>query len=195
MQGRDVQNQFPDFLYTHGFTDTTAFTADSDYANVYDRGKDPRSVYAEFQDRRTHLAVLNVQYLLPRLPGAVLGLKGKYIDDHDGRIKSNPSDDYHGKSYLGLVTLTLQPTNELKTLLGYEYSQWNEAKREGSEQDGFTDSRTRRHTAHAGLTYAFGGALLGYTLEYFHKNLYRVAPLVDMKWNVWRAKATIEAAW
>jgi len=195
MQGRDVKNQFPDFLYTNGFTDTTAFTADSDYANVYDRGKDPRSVYAEFQDRRTHLAVLNVQYLLPRLPGAVLGLKGKYIDDHDGRIRSNPNDDYHGKSWLGMATLTLQPTNELKTLLGYEYSRWKEDKRNGSETLGFTDSKTYRHTAHVGMTYAFGGALFGYTLEYFHKDLLRVRPLVDMKWNVWRAKATFEAAW
>ena len=27
-QGRDMNNQYPDFLYTNGFTDTTAFTAD-----------------------------------------------------------------------------------------------------------------------------------------------------------------------
>ncbi|MBL0275906.1 MAG: hypothetical protein IPQ24_07340, partial [Anaeromyxobacter sp.] len=75
-QGRDTLNQYPDFLYTHGFTDTTAFTADADYANVYDRGRDPRSVYTEFQDRQTHIAVVNVQYLVPDSPGAVLALKG-----------------------------------------------------------------------------------------------------------------------
>jgi hypothetical protein len=38
MQNRDTKNQFPDFLYTHGFTDVAAYTSDSDYANVHDRG-------------------------------------------------------------------------------------------------------------------------------------------------------------
>jgi hypothetical protein len=46
----------------------------------------------------------------------------------------------------------------------------------------------------AGFAYAFGGVLFSYTLQYFHKNLYRTAPLYDMLWNVWRSKATIEVA-
>src|SRR5262249_22763788 len=45
MQNRDTKHEYPDFLYTHGFTDVEAYTADQDYANVFDRGKDPRSVY------------------------------------------------------------------------------------------------------------------------------------------------------
>lgn len=195
-QNRDVTNQYPDFLYTHGFTDTTAFTADADYANVHDRGKDPRSVYTEFQDRRTHIAVLGGQMLLPALPRAVLSAKAKYVDDRDERRSDRADDDYHGRAVLGFASLSLQPTNELKTTIGYEYTLWIEDKRNGSQSAGFFDAETRRHTARAGLSYAFGGALLTYTLEYFRKDLLRdPVAYFDMKWNVWRSKATFEVAW
>ena len=195
MQNRDVKNQYPDFLYTNGFTDPASFTADQDYANVYDRGKDPRSVYAQWQDRRTHIVVLNAQYLLPRLPGAVLNLKAKYINDQDKRQLDNPADNYVGKEYLGFASITLQPTNELKTALGYELTYWTEAKRNGSETGGFYDANTRRHTVRAGLSYAFGGALLSYTLEYFHKDQFRDArAYFNQRWNVWRSKGTVEVA-
>ena len=209
MQGRDTKNQYPDFLYTHGFTDTTAFSADSDYANVYDRGKDPRSVYDRFQDRWTQLVVLNAQYLIPKLPGAVLNLKGKYIYDRDNRM--NPSscapadvlcqtaaakDDYIGRAWLAFIQFSIQPTNELKTFIGYEYTHWSEDGRNGTLQGGYYPAQTSRNTARIGFSYAFGGVLASYTLEYFHKNLYRdPRAYYDMEWNVWRAKATIEAAW
>jgi hypothetical protein len=193
-QNRDVDTQYPDFLYTSGFTDTTAFTADADYANVYDRGRDPRSVYADFQNRRTHLAVLNGQFLLPR--GVVLSAKGKYVNDWDGRKDGRSDDNYSGRAWLGFAQVALQPTPELKTTLGYEYTLWLEDKRNGTQQSGYYDAETRRHTARAGLTYAFGGALLSYTLEYFHKDLLRdPRAYFDMKWNVWRSKATFEVAW
>lgn len=196
-QGRDVKNQFPDFLYTNGFTDTTAFTADSDYANVYDRGKDLRSVYAEFQDRHTFVGVLTGQYLFSGMAGSpTLNFKAKYVNDYDGRKPDVRSDDYHGSNYLGLVQLSLQPANELKTTIGYEGSYWRETARDGSEQGGFYDSNTKRHTVHAGLSYAFGGALLSYTLEYFHKDLQRdPRAYYSMAWNVWRSKATFEVGW
>ena len=195
-QGRDVENQYPDFLYTHGFTDTTAFTADGDYANVYDRGKDPRSVYTEFQDRRTHIVVANVQLLLPVLPGAVANVKAKYVDDRDRRRADRLDDDYEGRAYLAFASLGLQPTQNLKTTVGYEYTHWDEDGRNGTQSSGFHDTRTYRHTARAGLSYAFGGALLTYTLEYFHKELLRdPTAFFDMTWNVWRSKATFEVAW
>jgi hypothetical protein len=205
-QNRDVKNQYPDFLYTNGFTDTTAFTASADYANVYARGKDPRSVYAQFQDRSTILAVLNVQYALPFWSGATVVAKAKYVRDSDGRNKNytppgattpNPTqDDYLGEMYMGFLALTLQPTNELKTSLGYEYSWWQEANRVGSQTGGYYDDNTSRHTARGGLTYLFGGANLSWTLEYFYKNLYRDPTAnYDQVWNVWRSKATFEVAW
>jgi hypothetical protein len=207
-QGRDVAKQYPDFLYTNGFTDTTAFTAASDYPNAYARGKDPRSVYAQFQDRATYLGVLNVQYALPFWSGATVVGKAKYVHDFDGRNKnyttlvegvatSTPTaDDYLGQMYMGYIALALQPTNELKTTLGYEYSWWTEANRVGSQNGGYFNDNTRRQTARGGLTYLFGGANLSYTIEYFHKDLLR-DPVAnyDQVWNVWRSKATFEVAW
>jgi hypothetical protein len=193
---RDVFNQYPNFLYTNGFTDTTAFTADSDYANVYDRGKDPRSVYAQYQDRHTVIAVLTGQYLLPGRGTPTLNLKAKYVNDYDGRRQDVLNDDYRGRMYLGMASLSLQPTNELKTTLGYEYSYWNESARDGSEQAGFYGVKTARNTVHAGLSYAFGGALFSYTLEYFNKYMKRDhRAYYDMEWKVWRAKGTFEVGW
>ena len=46
------------------------------------------------------------------------------------------------------------------------------------------------------MTYAFGGAFLNYTLEYFNKYLRRDPhAYYDMTWNVWRAKASFEVGW
>jgi len=195
MQNRDVATQYPDFLYTNGFTDTTAYTADADYANVYDRGKDPRSVYAQNQDRQTQIGVLTLQYLLPVIPGGVLNVMGKYIHDQDLRIISNPNDNYVGTSWLGFISLTIQPLPELKTVIGYEYTHWYELGREGNEQSGFTPATTIRNTGQVGLAYAWGGVIFSYTLQYFHKNLLRTPPAYyNMVWNVWRSKATIEVA-
>jgi hypothetical protein len=206
MQNRDVKNQYPDFLYTNGFTDTTAYTADADYANVYARGKDPRSVYAQFQDRSTWLAVLNVSYALPWWSGASILGKAKYIHDFDGRNKNyvNPvtqtpdpsGDDYLGKARLFYVVLAAQPTNELKTTLGYEYSWWDETNRVGSQTAGYYTDKTERQTWRAGATYLFGGANFSYVLEYFHKDLLRDPTAnYNQGWNVWRSKATFEVAW
>jgi hypothetical protein len=193
-QNRDVARQYPDFLYTHGFTDTTAFTADGDYANVHDRGKDPRSVYTQFQDRRTHLAVVTGQINLPHR--TTLSFKGKVIDDLDKRRTDRPDDDYHGREALGFGAVGWQANNELKLNVGYEWTRWLENKRNGSQGQGFTDANTTRHTARAWLSYAFGGALLTYTFEYFRKDLYRnPAFYFNERWNVLRAKATFEVAW
>ncbi len=143
------------------------------------------------------VAVLTGQYLLPGFRGTpTINVKGKYVNDYDGRRQDRLDDDYHGKIYLGMASLSLQPTNELKTTVGYEYSYWDESARDGSEQAGFYGSKTTRNTVHAGLTYAFGGALFSYTLEYFNKYLKRDhAAYYDMEWNVWRAKGTFEVGW
>jgi hypothetical protein len=197
MQNRDTVNEYPNFLYTHGFTDTYAFTADADYANVYDRGKDPRSVYTQWQDRRTHIAILNAQYSLPSvIPWSpVVTAKYKYVNDRDNRQLDNPSDDYAGIMHLAFGSLSFQPTNELKASLGYEYTHWSEANRDGTETGGFYDSKTTRHTFRAGFSYTFGGTLFTYNLEYFHKDLDRDSrAYYDMKWNVLRAKGTFEVA-
>ena len=197
MQNRDTVNQYPDFLYTHGFTDTTAYTSDQDYANVYDRGKDPRSVYDKNQDRHTHIGVLSAQVPIAVGWSPLLNLKVKYVFDRDNRNINNPKDDYIGRMWLAFAQITVQPTNELKVFAGYEYSHWSEDGRNGSDAAGYFPARTQRHTARAGFTYAFGGVLAGYTVEYFHKNLLRDPDggYFNMIWNVWRAKGTVEVAW
>ncbi len=197
MQNRDTENQYPNFLYTNGFTDTYAFTADQDYANKFDRGKDPRSVYAQWQDRTTHIAVVNAQYPLPSIIpfSPILALKYKYVNDRDDRMTGNAEDNYVGQMHLAYGSLSLQPTNELKTSVGYEYTLWDEEKRNGTQTGGFYDTETQRHTFRAGLSYAFGGTLFTYSLEYFHKDLDRdERAYYDMEWNVWRAKGTFEVA-
>src|SRR5215475_7886553 len=173
MQNRDTVNQYPDFLYTHGFTDTTSYTADQDYANVYDRGKDPRSVYDKNTDRHTHVGVLNAQVPIAVGWSPLFNFKVKYVFDRDNRNISNPKDDYIGRMWLLFGQITVQPTNELKVFAGYEYAHWSEDGRNGSDAAGYFPARTQRHTARAGFTYAFGGVLAGYTVEYFHKNLLR----------------------
>jgi hypothetical protein len=195
MQNRDVRTQYPDFLYTHGFTDAAAYTSDSDYANVNDRGKDPRSVYAEFQDRRTVITMLEAQYLVPKLKGVVINAKGKFVYDTDQRNIDNPDDDYRGIMIMGFVNVGWQATNELKLWAGYEYQRWLEWRRTGSQQAGFYNDFTLKNTARVGLSYAFGGVIVGYMLEYFHKDLVRGRPgSFDMMWNVWRSKGTVEVA-
>ena len=203
-QNRDVDNVFPDFLYTDGFTDPQAFTADFDYANIFDRGRDPRSVYKEFQDRRTHIAVVNIEYLLPFGNNFIVRGKGKFIDDFDGRRDDQDrraagiqeSDDYDGKLYLGFVALSYQLTNELKVGLGYEHQYWDEQNRSGSQEAGFFDYETWKNTGRFTASYNFGGLSFGYLLEYFYKDQDRDRPgTFDQSWRVWRSKATVEVGW
>lgn len=204
MQGRDTDNQYPDFLYTDGFTDPQAFTADFDYANIFDRGRDPRSVYKEFQDRRSMIAVLNGEYLLPFGNNFILRTKLKYIDDHDGRRDDaarradgiEASDDYDGKMYLGFLGMSYQLNDELKVGLGYEHQYWDETNRSGSQETGFFDYQTWKNTGRLTASYNFGGLSLGYILEYFHKDQDRDRPgAVDQAWRVVRSKMTVEVGW
>lgn len=195
-QDRDVDNQYPDFLYTDGFTDIQSYTADFDYANIFDRGRDPRSVYAQYKERLTHIVVLKGDYLLPFGDNFVVQTKLKYIHDGDNRRLGNPDDNYRGNMYLGWLNLKYQWTDELQTRLGYELQHWDENLRSGSQETGFFDYDTTKHTGRFGLTYNFGGLTFNYMLEYFHKDQERDRPgSYDQSWRVWRSKASVEAAW
>lgn len=195
-QGRDVDTEYPDFLYTDGFTDPLAFTSDMDYSNVHDRGRDPRSVYKEFQDRRTQIAALGADVLVPGVTGLTAKLKLKYVHDVDFRKDDNFDDTYVGRNYMAFAQFGYQFTNELKGTLGYEFSYWDEQNRGGSQEQGFYDYGTRRHVGRVGVSYNFGGANFGYLLEYFHKDQLRSIPGVfDQSWRVWRSKAFLEVGW
>ncbi len=194
-QNRDTKKQFPDFLYTNGFTDTAVYTVNSDYANVYDRGKDPRSVYAQYQDRLTGIAMLNLQFLIPKAKGLVINLKGKYVNDRDNRNLANPNDDYLGHLILGFAQIDWQATNELKLTAAYEFARYLEDNRTGTQTGGYWNAFSTKNTARVGAFYAFGGVVVGYTLEYFNKFMVRTQPgSYDQYWNVWRSKGTVEVA-
>lgn len=195
-QDRDVDNQYPDFLYTDGFTDIQSYTADFDYANVFDRGRDPRSVYHQFQDRKTQLVVANAELLVPGVDGLIARGKLKWVHDTDQRKSDNPNDNYTGNLYLLFGQVQYQWTDELKTALGYEYQYWDESRRSGSQETGFYDYFTTKHTGRFTAGYNFGGLTFSYLLEYFHKNQDRDRPgSPDQLWNVWRSKATVEVGW
>jgi hypothetical protein len=195
-QGRNVDTEYPDFLYTDGFTDPLAYTADGDYSNVHDRGRDPRSVYKEFQNRNTQIAAVGADVLVPGIQNLTLRAKLKFVHDVDTRKDDNPNDTYVGRNILAFTQLGYQFTNELRGTLGYEFSHWNEFNRGGSQEQGFYNYLTRRHITRAGLSYNFGGANFGYILEYFHKDQFRAIPGVfDQAWRVWRSKAFLEVGW
>lgn len=195
-QFRDVDNQYPDFLYTDGFTDPQSFTADFDYANVYDRGSDPRSVYKLHQARSTQIAIFNGRSRVPYLENTKFLTKLKMVLDNDKRNKLNSADNYEGQMLLAYGMLQTQWTNELSTGLGYEIQDWDEKKRSGSQETGFFDYHTRKHTGRLLAGYDFGGLKFSYLLEYFHKDQERDRPgVADQQWRVWRSKATLEVAW
>ncbi|MEL6761914.1 MAG: hypothetical protein AAFP04_16155, partial [Myxococcota bacterium] len=206
-QGRDVDSQYPDFLYTDGFTDPQAFTADQDYANVFDRGSDPRSVFKEFQNRRTHIAVINGQYQFSYGNGLNVDWKLKYINDFDKRRNRDEQrnefvgDDYDGQLYLAYLFLEYQVNDEMEVGAGYEYQFWDEGNRSGvtgetTTTTEFFDYETTKQTARGSMRYTFGGLTFSWLMEYFYKDQDRNRPgSFDQKWNVWRSKLTAEAAW
>lgn len=193
MQNRDIDTQYPSFLYTDGFTDINAYSADSDYANVYDRGRDPRSVYRRNQQRQTHIMVLKGDMLIA--DGLTARAKVKWVHDRDLR-RTNVDDDYFGNLFLAHASIGYQVSNELSANAGYELNWWDEVKRSGSPERGYYDYMTVKHIGRVGVSYNFGGALFTYMLEYFNKDLDREVPgSFNQTWNVWRSKATLEASW
>jgi hypothetical protein len=192
-QDRDVDFQYPDFLYTDGFTDPQAYTADFDYANIYDRGKDPRSVYKKHQNRMTSIVALGGELLVPGVDHLLLQTKLKWVRDRDTRSEANANDNYLGNLYLAFLTARYQWTDELSTGLGYELQVWDEKNRSGSQEDGFFDYDTKKHTGRLTASYNFGGLSFNYLLEYFHKDQERARPgSAEQEWRVWRSKATVE---
>ena len=196
MQGRDVDETYPTFLYSEGFTDTDLY----DYANVGDRGRDPRSVYKRDQDRQTMIAVLKAAYLFDF--GLRLELKGKYIRDDDyRRLKDDAGkvlsgDDYLGDIVTGRFGASIPVGPSLSVGAGYQFDWWDETNRSGDLSGGYGDYLTVKHKGFVTLVYSFGNASLGYRLEYTYKDQDRPASLHldDQLWKIWRAKATFEVA-
>ncbi len=192
-QDRDVDNVYPDFLHTDGFTDIGLY----DYANVFDRGRDPRSVYRRNQWRRTQIAVLKVKKLVSSVRGLELHFKAKYVHDQDFRRLKGPGaldDDYLGNIFIGRLKLVMPVADGLKLAAGARVDRWYEDNRRGTLELGYGDDVTSRHMGFIQAQYAFGGFRAGYHLEYVHKLQDRERE-GDQLWSVWRSKATVEVAW
>jgi hypothetical protein len=180
-QPRDTKETYPDFLYTDGMTDTWLYS----YANTNDRGRDPRSVYKEFQNRNTIIGVLkgdftlDVDYLSSEawtdwVPRLTLSLKHKTIVDNDLRNPTIEGDEYNGLLFFNTATLSSPITDELGLTVGYSLDYWMEQGRSGDVIAGvpnYPDYNTLRQRAFADIRYAWGGLTLWYHIEYVNKDV------------------------
>jgi hypothetical protein len=188
-QDRDVDQVYPDFLHTDGYTDTLLY----DYANVQDRGRDPRSVYRENQDRLSLISVLNVGVPVEGLWGSRFDMKLKYIRDTDGRDLDRGDDDYVGDLMTGRLSWTLPVNDELTSVLGGQADLWMEAARSGNPSAGYQDYETTRLVGFWKLSWVFGGVQLAWHLEGILKDQARETS-EDQRWEVIRSKATMSVA-
>jgi len=189
-QNRDVDKVYPDFLHTNGYTDTDLF----DYADVSDRGRDPRSIYHRNQDRRTVISVLNAKYTFDALNGIDLGFKGKFIYDKDYRSHKTRNDDYTGKILILKPSLRMNVTDGLVLEVGDKVDLWWETNREGTLEQGYSDYTTHKNIAYFKLGYQYEGISLAYLFQWVRKKQYR-GRLDDQYFSVLRSKATLEVNW
>ncbi len=187
---RDVDKIYPDFLHTDGFTDTALY----DYANTSDRGRDPRSVYRRNQARYTNIGVLNLHHQFMVGRGLDLDAKAKYINDVDYRSLTTTEDDYHGNIYQARVKLSTPIADGWKVGLIGQLDQWNELNRKGTLELGYGDDVTKKAMVALQTSVLFAGVKLSYYLEHIDKWQDRQRD-GNQYWNIWRSKATVEAAW
>ena len=180
-QPRDTKETYPDFLYTDGMTDTWLYS----YANTNDRGRDPRSVYKEYQNRNTLIGVLKGEFTLDAdylssgdwtdwVPRLTLKLKHKTIVDNDLRNPTLEGDEYNGLLFFNTVSLTSPITDELGVTVGSSLDYWMEQGRSGDVIAGvpnYPDYNTLRQRAFADIRYAWGGLALWYHIEYVNKDV------------------------
>ncbi len=189
-QNRDVENKYPDFLHTDGFTDTDLY----DYANVFDRGRDPRSVFRKNQDRMTAIAVFQGLWHTGLGLGLDLGFKFKFIYDQDKRSTTTEADDYTGLMSVNRIWASYPAADGLRLTVGAQVDWWDEENRRGTLEQGYGDDTTFKVRPWFDVGYAFDGFTLRYRLEYYHKDAQRERD-TDRLFNVIRSKASVEVGW
>jgi len=184
---------YPSFLYSDGYTDVDLW----DYANPksIDRGRDPRSVFREDQDRYTIVAALWASYLLDVGAGLEIAAKLKQIFDRDRRDVKVPGDDYSGNITIGRLSLAYPISDSLKVRLGTQVDWWDEQNRDGSPARGYAWYQTTKIKPFLLVSFSYGGATLRYYLEYVYKDQWRGERDPEQFWGVLRSKATLEVAW
>lgn len=214
-QNWDVDTVYPSFLYGDGYTDTDLF----DYANVGDRGRDPRAVFHRFQDRSTVIGALWYDTAFDVGNGLDLKLKGKFIHDGDTRDATLENDTYKGNLLTLRAKASYQVSNEMKAFVGDEINHWREFNRSPLIDDnpgvGYYDYLSRKNKLFGGFEYNFAGMKLTYLAEWVVKDANRADDLEALSgfnpldiiprpfsspdayqvWNRIRTKATLEAAW
>jgi len=162
---------YPDFLFGDGMTDTDFYT----YANTNDRGRDPRSVYHQNQARRTLIGVFKVGYQFDVGRGLKWDTKVKYIMDQDLRDLDVEQDDYLGHLLFFKTRLATQLTDELGLAVGARFDWWDEKHRSrgmvSSGAPDYPDYRTFKTNVFLDIKYRFGGATLGWYMEWLNKDV------------------------
>lgn len=190
MQNRDVDNTYPDFLHSDGYTDVDLY----DYANSTDRGRDPRSVYRRNQDRRTWIGVLKAKRVFDVLSGLDVAYKGKVIYDKDYRSHRKLDDDYTGLITTHRLTIGVGLVQGLRVEVGGQVDYWNEQNRKGTLETGYGDDKTWKGKGFAGVSWEYEGLRFRYYFEYLHKYQDRERE-PNQRWKVFRSKASLEVAW
>ncbi len=191
----DTDKTYPDFLYTDGMTDTELFT----FANTNDRGRDPRSVYHRFQNRRTAIAVAKGAYTLDFWKSVTFRVKHKTIYDTDLRDPSiSGDDDYAGLLLFNRVSVEAPVTDEFSAAVGGQVDTWFEQHRSGEVIAGVADYpnyTTVRAKAFTDLRYTYGGFSLWLHMEYLWKDLDATDDRLDQRnQNIIRSLAMASAS-
>ena len=189
-QNRDVDTKYPDFLHTDGFTDTDLY----DYANVYDRGRDPRSVFRKNQDRMSAITVLKGLWHTRAGNGLDIGLKTKFIWDKDKRSDTTAADDYLGLMSMTRIWATYPAADGLSLTIGGQFDYWQEDNRRGTIEQGYGDDTTTKVRPWLAMSYTFDGFALKYQIEYMYKDAQRERD-DNRLFHVIRSKASLEVGW
>ncbi|MBT9560278.1 MAG: hypothetical protein IV100_29900, partial [Myxococcales bacterium] len=189
-QYRDVDEVYPTFLHSDGFTDTDLY----DYANVLDRGRDPRSVYRRHQDRWSSITMLQTVFHTGAGRGLDIGLKAKFIVDSDSRQDGVGDDDYLGLMTHGKLWLSYPFVDGLSFAIGSALDYWLEDNRRGTPEQGYGDDTTTKVKPYVDLRYAYQGFEFRYYLEYVYKDAERERD-DDRNFHVIRSKAELKVAW
>jgi hypothetical protein len=193
--GLDTDKVYPDFLYTDGMTDTELYS----FANINDRGRDPRSVYHRNQNRSTFIGVVRGSYTFDVWKTVTLRARHKTIVDNDLRDPTIiGDDDYRGILLFNRVSVEAPITDEFSVALGGQYDYWMEEKRSGEVVAGvanYPDYTTARAKVFTDLRYSYGGFSLWYHLEYLNKDLDATDDRLDQRnLHIIRSLAMVSAS-
>lgn len=169
LQDRNM-DLYPGFGGFTGYTDTDLFS----YANTNDRGRDPRTVYARDQARRTLIFMGRLAFKPDWWTGARIDLKAKLIRDTDQRDESTVEDDYSGTLFMANISVGGQIFDELSGALGFKFDNWTETGRSGTYAGGvpsFLDYDTVKLKPYIDLRYSLGSISAGYHLEVVKKDV------------------------